>query len=153
MVVEHCLQHTRRVPTRNPDPVSLKERPSMSKIDLSQAFHEPSYRETVHWINPFGVDCGAYTSASLPVFLRPLCQLKSNAVLGFSCSLHSESLTNLKIVFVGKRVVNRFHSRYSCQNLLAHFVHSVLNACTVICGKCIKGDFPCSIPCFIEIRN
>ena len=33
--------------------------------------------ETVHSISPLGSDCGAYTSQSLPVFLRPLCQLIS----------------------------------------------------------------------------
>lgn len=34
-------------------------------------------RATVHLIRPFGFVCGTYTSASLPVFLSPLCQLKS----------------------------------------------------------------------------
>jgi len=37
----------------------------------------PPLRTTVHWMRPLGLDWGAYTSASLPVFLRPLCQLKS----------------------------------------------------------------------------
>lgn len=37
----------------------------------------PSFLVTVHWIRPLGSLCGAYTSASLPVFLRPLNQLKS----------------------------------------------------------------------------
>jgi len=34
-------------------------------------------RATVHLMRPLGPDWGAYTSASLPVFLRPLCQLRS----------------------------------------------------------------------------
>lgn len=34
-------------------------------------------RATSHLIRPLGPDCGAYTSASLPVFLMPLCQLRS----------------------------------------------------------------------------
>lgn len=34
-------------------------------------------RDTSHLIRPFGPDWGAYTSASLPVFLMPLCQLRS----------------------------------------------------------------------------
>lgn len=34
-------------------------------------------RETSHLISPLGPDWGANTSASLPVFWRPLCQLRS----------------------------------------------------------------------------
>lgn len=34
-------------------------------------------RTTVHLMSPFGPDWGAYTSASSPVFLRPLCHFKS----------------------------------------------------------------------------
>lgn len=36
-------------------------------------------RPTVHLIRPLGLDWGAYTSASLPVFLIPLCQLRSTS--------------------------------------------------------------------------
>lgn len=37
-------------------------------------------RETVHLIRPLGLDWGAYTSAFLPVFWTPLCQLRSRFV-------------------------------------------------------------------------
>ena len=72
---------------KRPRPCQSQKETLDAKIEPSQVFHDPFYRETVHWISPFGVDCGAYTSASLPVFLRPLCQLRSNAVLdGFYSS-------------------------------------------------------------------
>lgn len=37
---------------------------------------------TVHLMSPFGPDWGAYTSASSPVFLRPLCHFKSASGVG-----------------------------------------------------------------------
>lgn len=45
---------------------------------------------TVLWISPFGSLWGAYTSASLPVFLRPWNQLRSVAItLSAFCSLYT----------------------------------------------------------------
>lgn len=41
----------------------------------------PPERPTVHLMRPLGFDWGAYTSASLPVFLVPLCQLRSRRKL------------------------------------------------------------------------
>lgn len=54
----------------------------------------PQERATSHLMRPLGPDCGAYTSASLPVFLRPLCQLRSVRFQKLSAYLNSGGRDN-----------------------------------------------------------
>lgn len=50
-------------------------------------------RDTSHLMRPLGPDCGAYTSASLPVFLRPLCHERSGESEGGSVSVVVPSIS------------------------------------------------------------
>ena len=58
-------------------PILQPKTPSPSTQNKTIDLTELNHRVTVHSIRPLGSDWGAYTSASLPVFLRPLCQLIS----------------------------------------------------------------------------
>lgn len=116
-------------------------------------------RPTVHLISPFGLVCGAYTSASLPVFFRPLCQLKSatnNGLAGAQDEYiyqRDEIHTNFKVVLVRQRVLDRLKQGLTSQDLLRHLVHSVLDTGRVVLGKGLKGDIPGRRPGRIELRH
>lgn len=56
-----------KTPLEDPTPYST---PYMLSVD-SPGPDSIAYRETEHLISPLGSDCGAYTSASLPVFFSP----------------------------------------------------------------------------------
>lgn len=76
-------------------------------------FGPAAYRDTVHWINPLGFDCGAYTSTSFPVFFKPLCQLMSGELLVQYRIFSPSGLTNFKVMFVRQGVIDCFHHRHS----------------------------------------
>lgn len=103
-------------------------------------------------MRPFGFDCGAYTSASLPVFFKPLCQLRSMLCQPLFRKCTPAGLTNLEIMLVRQRVVNLVYSGYSSQNLVAHLIHRVLDTGTFIFGKRRKSDIPSGDPSFIKFR-
>lgn len=66
-------------------------------------------RPTVHLIRPLGLDWGAYTSASLPVFLIPLCQLRSkSAEISPNPRFIGEKVThtNFEEVNIRQRILN-----------------------------------------------
>lgn len=59
---------------------------------------------------------------------------------------------NLKVVFVGKRVVNGFYQRNCGEDLIAHLVHSVLYAGAAVRREGLEGNIPCSLPRPIKVH-
>lgn len=115
---------------------------------------------TSHLMRPLGPDCGAYTSASLPVFFRPLCQLRSDGViprqLFYSqiCSRFSRwgmELTNFEIVLVGQLVGHQRHLWHYRQDLLTHDVHGVLHTRALVLGKGLHRDTPRLLPRLVKL--
>lgn len=89
-------------------------------------------RATLTSISPLGPDCGAYTSASFPVFLVSLCQLRSISKLEIVgvCFVRREKGVvgrerNL-LVFVWELVIDVLNLRDKFQDGFAHLVHGVL---------------------------
>ena len=113
-------------------------------------------RPTVHLIRPLGLDWGAYTEASLPVFLRPLCQLRStSAEISPNPRFTGEGVkhTNFEEVVIRQRIVNSIQQRHSSKNLLSHLVHSRLDRGTVILSKGLEGNRAGRLPSSIELLN
>jgi hypothetical protein len=61
--------------------------------------------------------------------------------------------TNLKVVFVGERVVDRLNEGSGSQNLVGHLVHCVLHAGAVVLCECAHGDGPDIVPGLVEFGN
>lgn len=113
-------------------------------------------RPTVHLIRPLGLDWGAYTSASLPVFLIPLCQLRStSAEVSPNPRFTGEGVkhTNFEEVDIRQRIVNSLQERLNSKNLLSHLVHSRLDGGTVILSKGLEGNSAGRLPSSIELLN
>lgn len=111
-------------------------------------------RPTVHLIRPLGLDWGAYTSASLPVFLIPLCQLRSkSAKINPNPRFIGEKVThtNFEEVNIRQRILNSIQQRHSSQNLLSHLVHRSLDRGTVILSKGLEGNSASRLPSGIEL--
>jgi hypothetical protein len=131
----------------------------MSKLadNTLESIHSLAFwpaRPTVHLIRPLGLDWGAYTSASLPVFLIPLCQLRSKtAIISPNPRFIGEKVkhTNFKEVNIRQRILNSIQQRYSSKNLLSHLVHRSLDRGTVILSKGLEGNSAGCLPSSIEL--
>lgn len=111
-------------------------------------------RPTVHLIRPLGLDWGAYTSASLPVFLIPLCQLRSkSAGISPNPRFTGERVkhTNFEEMVIRQRILNGIQQRHSSKNLLSHLIHRRLDRGTVILSKGLEGNSAGRLPSSIEL--
>lgn len=111
-------------------------------------------RATVHLIRPLGLDWGAYTSASLPVFLRPLCQLRSRSAKISPNPRFTRGRvkhTDFEEVVIRQRIRNSIQQRRSSKNLLSHLIHRRLDGGTVILSKGLEGNSAGRLPSSIEL--
>ena len=92
---DYVQKYHRALLERISNPITPRaKRQSNEGYLISHNFDNFPCRVTVHCIRPFGFDCGAYTSASLPVFLIPLCQLKSAGVVSDTYSFKRQFIKN-----------------------------------------------------------
>lgn len=83
------------------------------------------------------------------MFLRSLCQLRSGKSARSNQKIKQH--TNLKVMLVGQRILNRLNQRLLGQNLLRHLVHSVLDTGAVVMRKSGQGNIPSLLPGRLEL--
>jgi hypothetical protein len=93
--------------------------------------------------------------ASLPKFWMPLCHERSVCFVSILfCRRHViGQLTNLKVMFVGQRIIDSFDFRNGSKNLVAHLVHCRLYTGAVVLGEDLHGDVSRGLPCGIEVNR
>lgn len=103
-------------------------------------------------MRPLGSDCGAKTVASLPVFLRPLYQLRSvERVSEIVAPRRTSERTDFEVVLVGQHIVDLRDERNLCKDQFAHLVHGSLHARAVVFGEGLHREVPRALPCAIEV--